>query len=323
VYAAIDVIIPTYGSWNLTASCLRHLDRQTIAHGVIVVDNGSPDKTPERVREYFPEVRVIELQANRGFAAACNAGIRASQARIVVLLNNDVEAHSAMIERMTAPFATDGRLGSVAPLLLRPDGFIDSVGLCADPTLAGFPRHQGRRTADAGQSQPLLLGPSGAAAAYLRDALDDVGLLDESIFMYQEDLDLALRLRANSWRATCAIDAQGVHLGSASAGRRSAWQRRQSGFSRGYLLRRYGVLRSWHAPRAIATELLGSLVDLALARDTASCRGRWSGWRAARSTERRRIPDEGIDKSIGMMKSLRLRRVDHLAARDQGVKAAC
>lgn len=321
MHSDIQVIIPTYGGWELTASCLRHLARQTVPHGVIVVDNGSPDRTPALVREHFPKVRVIELPENRGFATACNAGIRASSAEIVVLLNNDVDADPSMLERLAAPFASDERLGSVAPLLLRPDGLIDSVGLCADPTLAGFPRHQGRSVDRAGLASPLLLGPSGGAAAYRRAALDDVGMLDEAIFMYQEDLDLALRLRAGRWRATCAIDARGVHLGSASAGRRSAWQRRQAGFSRGYLLRAYGVLRSRQAPRAIATELLAGVGDLVLARDLASCRGRWSGWRAGRAAQRRRIPHEGIDRSIGFADSLRLRRVDHEAAASGAAKA--
>lgn len=317
----IDVIIPTYGGWELTSSCLRHLARQTVAHGVTVVDNASPDGTPALIREHFPEVQVIALRENSGFASACNVGIRGSRAEIVVLLNNDVDADPRMLERMAAPFASDERLGSVTPLLLRPDGLIDSVGLCADPTLAGFPRHQGCREEHAEQTRPLLLGPSGAAAAFRRAALDDVGLLDDAIFMYQEDLDLALRLRAVGWRARSATDARGVHLGSASAGRRSAWQRRQAGFSRGYLLRTYGVLRSRRAPRAIVTEMVASLGDLALARDTASCGGRWSGWRAARSAERRRTPVEGIDTSIGFTESLRLRRVDHVAAEDTTTEA--
>lgn len=310
----IDVIIPTYGGWDLTASCLRHLARQTIAHGVIVVDNGSPDRTPALVREEFPDVTVIECPENLGFASACNAGIRSSHAAIVVLLNNDVDADPRMLERMTTPFASDDRVGSVTPLLLRPDGLIDSVGLCADVTLAGFPRHQGRRAEQAAQPTPLLLGPSGAAAAFRRTALDDVGLLDDAIFMYQEDLDLALRLRARGWRAESATDARGVHLGSASAGRRSAWQRRQAGFSRGYFLRTYGILRSRQGPRAVMTELIAGLGDLVLARDTASWGGRWAGWRAARSGARRQPPVEGIDTSISFIQSLGLRRVDHAAA---------
>src|SRR5438270_781687 len=82
----------------------------------------------------------------------------------------------------------------------------------------------------------VLAGPAGTAAAYRRRALEQVGGLDESIFAYMEDFDLALRLRSGGWEAVLASDAVGVHLGSATHGHRSAWQRRHGGFGRGYML---------------------------------------------------------------------------------------
>ena len=71
---SVDVVIPTFGRWELTESCLLNSRRSTIAHSVVVVDNGSDDGTPERVRESFPGVHVIELGANLGFPVACNRG---------------------------------------------------------------------------------------------------------------------------------------------------------------------------------------------------------------------------------------------------------
>ena len=120
---------------------------------------------------------------------------------------------------------------------------IDSAGLAADVTLGGFPRLQGLDVAQAGSPQPLLAGPAGTAAAYRRAAWEQVGGLDEGIFAYMEDFDLGLRLRSAGWDAVVAADAVGVHLGSATHGHRSAWQRRHGGFGRGYMLRRYGLLR--------------------------------------------------------------------------------
>jgi len=148
-------------------------------------------------------------------------------------------------------------LRAPAPLLVRPGGErIDSVGLAADPTLAGFPRLQGRPVADASERRPELLGPSGGGGAYRRTAWEDAGGMDERIFLYQEDLDLALRLRQSGWQAAIALDAVGVHLGSATSQRRSIWQRERAGLARGYILRRYGVLRSTVGPRALLTEAL-------------------------------------------------------------------
>ncbi|MGA9284412.1 MAG: glycosyltransferase family 2 protein, partial [Solirubrobacteraceae bacterium] len=151
-------------------------------------------------------------------------------------------------------------------------------------------------------------GPAGGAAAYRRTAWEQVGGLDEAIFAYSEDLDLALRLRAAGWGAAVVPEAVGMHLGSATHGHRSAWQRRHAGFARGYLLRRYGVLRGRHAPRALATEAGVALGDALVSRDLAALTGRIAGWRSARGLLRRETPDGALAPEIGMLESLALRR---------------
>ena len=307
---SIDVVVPTHDRWELTERCLRHLATQSAPHTAILVDNGSSDGTPETVRREFPDVHVIALPANRGFAAACNRGVAAGRGDVVVLLNNDVECTPAFIERLVAPIADDDSVGAVAGVLLQPESdCLDSVGLAADPTLAGFPRHQGRPAARAAEPSPRLAGPSGAAAAYRRRAWEDVGGLDEGVAFYLEDLDLALRLWSAGWRPAVALDAHAVHRGGASIGRRSASQRRQAGFSRAYFLRRYGLLRGRLAPRVLLTEVAVVTADALLERDFEALRGRLEGWRSAAVLPRRPPPPaEAIDDSIGLMQSLRLRR---------------
>src|SRR6476469_7418969 len=241
---SIDIIIPVHGGWPLTRRCLEHLQRQTLPHRTLVVDNASADASGRLVAEAFPDATVISLPANRGFGTACNAGVAAADGDVVVFLNTDVACDPDFLERAVEPLADPG-VGMVAPLLLRPGrSTIDNAGLAADATLAAFPRLQGHPAADTAAARPELLGPAGAAAVYRRRAVTEAGGFDERIFVYQEDLDLALRARATGWLAAAAPAAIGVHAGSATAGRRSAWQREQAGFSRGYLLRRYGVLRS-------------------------------------------------------------------------------
>ena len=171
----VDVVIPTFGRWDLTESCLRHLGAQTIEHTMIVVDNGSDDCTPDRIRESFPNVWLIELGANLGFPVACNRGATEGDGEIVVLLNNDVDASPDFLELLVQPFA-DERIGSAAALLVRPDGeTIDCVGLCADPTLAGFPRLRGQPVAMASESSPVLAGPCGGGGALPSDRLGGGG----------------------------------------------------------------------------------------------------------------------------------------------------
>lgn len=314
---AIDVVIPVHGGWEHTRRCLEHLAAQTLEHTAIVVDNASPDETLACVGADFPQARVVEMGENAGFARAVNAGAAAGSGDLVVLLNNDVDCAPDFLERLVAAFA-DPAVGSAAPLLLRPGGArIDALGIVADPTLACFVRFQGAPVETAerhAHEAPPLLGPHGAAAAYRRSALEQIGGFDERIFMYGEDLDVALRLRAAGWRSVTVPEARAVHVGGATAGKRSAWQRERGGFGRGYLLRRYGVLRGRAGARALLVELIVVAGDLAISRDAVALRGRLAGWRAARKLPRREAPPDPHASGIGLRESLRLRRADYANA---------
>ena len=306
---SIDVVIPACNHFELTDSCLRHLEAQTVPHQVIVVDDGSTDGTSDRLRERWPSVHVERFESSHGFAEACNRGVAAGRGEIVVLLNNDVDCRPDFLERLVAPFESDPRVGGVAALMLQPgERTIDSMGLCADVTLGAFPRHQGRSAAGAAEPSPVLACPAGAAAAYRRIAWLDVGGLDEAMFAYMEDFDLGLRIRANGWSVAAEPDAVGVHLGSATHGHRSARQRRLGGFSRGYLLRRYRVLHGRAAVRALLTEAVVGVGDILISRDVAALGGRLAGWRAANGLPPRTAPAAAIDAGIGIRASLALRR---------------
>lgn len=307
--ASIDVIVPVRDHYALTSACLQHLARQTAAHRVIVVDDGSNDDTAALLRRDWPEITTIELGSNHGYTRAVNLGVSVGEGEYVVLLNNDVELRPDCLERLILPMA-DAEIGSVAALMLVPgEETIDSLGVTADTTLAGFARLQGHPAAHARACAPLLTGPEGTAGAYRRNAWEEVGGLDESIRAYMEILDLALRLHTAGWQTASAPEAVGVHLGSSTYGRRSATQRRLSGFSRAYLLRRYGVMRSRAAPRALVTETIVTAADTLLCHDLQALRGRAEGWRAARGCAPHRWPPAtAVDASISLRDSLALRR---------------
>lgn len=313
--SAVDVVIPTWNGWMPLERCLATLASQTAAANITVVDNASDDGTPAWLAEAYPDVRVVCLERNLGFAAAVNRGIAAGSAPIVVLVNNDVECDPAFVERLTAPLEADPAIGSAAALLLVPGReTVDSYGLELDRTLAAFPRFAGADHPATHLHEDHLAGPSGGAAAYRRRALEQVGGLDEAIFGYLEDAELALRLRAAGWGCAGAHDAVAVHAGSASFGLRSDFQVETAGDSRGYLLRRYGVLRAGPAvaSRALVTEAGVVIVDAVRERRLAALRGRLRGWRRA-GRERAGIAPVAVNPEIGFRESLRRRRATLLA----------
>lgn len=314
---AVDVAVVAYRHWELTSSCLEHLRRQTIRHRVFLCDNGCDEGTSERIRAAHPEVTVVRMRRNMPVAVAYNAAVAAGDGEIVVMMNNDVDTRPDFLERLTAAFASRPCLGSVAPLLLRPgERQVDSVGLAADSTLSAFPRYKScppeQALAD-GETGLVLAGPDGAAAAFRRAAWEQVGGLDEAIEGPMDDLDLLLRLRVAGWETAAALDAVAVHVGSATFGHRSAEYRRRAGSGRAYLMRHYGVLRSPAAPRTLATEALVVIADALLSRDLAALAGRWTGWRAAAGRARRPWPaPEAIDRRVGFVQAMRLRRVSYM-----------
>ena len=307
--AAIDVVIPTWNGRDLLERCLESLAGQTVEHSVIVVDNGSTDGTASLVRDRFPTVELIELDRNYGFAGGVNRGVERGTAPVVVLVNNDVECDPPFLERLAEPVLADERVGMVTGLLIRPGrSVIDSYGIECDATLAAYARFAGASYPDTRLHDIGLLGPSGGAAAYRRDAYSAAGGLDEGTFAYMEDVDLALRLRDRGWTAVGASGATGVHLGSATFGRRSRAQVEIAGASRAYMLRKYGVLRrgltigAW----ALGVEVGVTVVDTISRRDLAAARGRLNGWKAA-AGRHGRIPEGAVNPDLGFREGLRRR----------------
>jgi len=296
-----DVVVLTWNSGERVLRCLERLNAQDAPHTVWVVDNGSGDDTVAAIRRSHPGVNVLELDRNLGFGTAVNRGVAAGEADAIVLVNDDVELEPGALAALVEPLS-DPSVGMVAGLTTIPGGaLVDGFGIELDVTLAAYNRLRRQIDTDV---PGVLLGPSGGLAAYRRIAFEQAEGFDERLFAYGEDVDLALRLRSLGWTAAARADARGVHVGGASFGVDSPRQRWLAGFARAFLLRRYGVLRTAHAPRALAVESLVVLAGLVRGRTLAHVRGRIHGWRAA-AGERLPVPPGAIDETIGLREALR------------------
>lgn len=304
-----DVIVVTYRARDIIGPCLDALLRQMPADWTLTVaDNASDDGTADLVAQDFPAVRVLRLEENRGFGAGNNAAALGGDGEAVVLVNSDAFVEPGCLEALVAPLDGDPSVGMVAGLTLMPGAgdVVDSFGIELDATLAAYNRLR-HRPLVAGAPPAgggVLAGPSGSLAAYRRTAWEAAGGFDETLFAYAEDVDLALRLRAAGWRPAGAGGARAVHLGGASIGVDSPAQREWAGFGRGFVLRRYGVLRGRAAPRAVCFEALVVGFGLLRHRTTVPLRARVAGWRAA-GGRRVAVDATALDPAIGPRKALR------------------
>jgi len=288
----VSVVVPTFDGADLVAALLRSLERQTIPHEVIVVDNGSTDRTAEVVGA-AAGVRLVRLDANVGFGRAVNRGVVEAQGDTLVLLNNDVECEPEFLERLCDALDPGSGVTMAAGVLLKAHDprIIDTAGIEFDPTLLAFDYLHGqeRSVLDNGVRDPI--GPCAGAAAFHREAFEGVGGFDENIFAYLEDVDLIVRLLARGDRCRLAPGALALHRHSATLGARSRAKNDLIGWSRGYLIGKYRLhRRPGLFARTVVEELTGALGKLAVDRAGLALRPRLKGWRAGRSAQACELP---------------------------------
>ena len=219
VRTGVTVVIPNWNGRRWLPGCLRSLAEQSLAPAeVIVVDNGSSDGSPDYLQAEHPDVRILALGSNTGFAHAANVGVRAAAHDLVALVNTDVVLAPDWLERMTRALRLDHRAGSVACKMLSlddPSRVYDAGDVLRRD---GVCEQRGRFGRDDGRwDEPgEVFGACAGAALYRRDALLELGGFDERFFAYLEDVDLALRLQLRAWR--CRYEpAVAYHAGEGSA----------------------------------------------------------------------------------------------------------
>ncbi len=217
--ASVSVVIPCWNGRRWLSGCLGSLAAQELPPAeVIVVDNGSQDGSLAYLRDEHPDVRVLALGTNTGFAYAANRGIEAARSRLVALINTDVELEPDWLSRMADAVRDDARVAAVAckMLALADRRAIYDAGdvLRRD----GACVQRGRFERDGGRfDEPgEVFGACAGAALYRRAAVLAAGGFDERYFAYLEDVDLALALRQAGWRCRY-VPAVALHAGEGSS----------------------------------------------------------------------------------------------------------
>lgn len=263
----LAVVVVSYNTCDLLRGCLRSVYAQrTPSLEVWVVDNASADGSPDMVRREFPEAHLLAQARNLGFAAGNNVALRAMgfgppvpggdqpSPACVLFLNPDTELTEDALTRMMDFLRNEPRVGVVGPSLTYPDGsfqhsafaFPDLWQIWFDffawPGRLVESRFNGRYPRAAYQAGiPFAIDhPLGAAMLARAEVIRQVGLMDESFFMYAEEIDWCIRVKRQGWQVYCVPAARIVHhSGSSTQQNRSAmrdvlWQSRFRLFRKHY-----------------------------------------------------------------------------------------
>ena len=218
VHPTVTVVVPTLAADETLGCCLASLEHQTFSDfEVVVVDNSG-----RQAVKPSGGVRVIANDYNVGFGAAVNQAFRQSGSAYIAVLNDDATAHPGWLEALIAAIEPRPDVGMCASQVRHAGtGSLDSAGmlLCLD----GSSKQRGHLESPAGyaRKEEALL-PSGSAALYRREMLEEIGVFDESFFLYCEDTDLGLRARWAGWECLYVPGAVVEHRYSHSAGKASA-----------------------------------------------------------------------------------------------------
>jgi N-acetylglucosaminyl-diphospho-decaprenol L-rhamnosyltransferase len=236
---AVDDLTTIVVNWNtvdLLDDCLRSVEREVpvgMTNRTIVVDNASSDGSVDLLRRDWPSVDVIANSENVGFCRANNQALRASSSPWVLLINTDARLTQGSLARMLAHLDADPRAAIVGPRLEYGDGTFQRWTGGAPFTLSTLASyllgldHFARRVPPLrgiylshDTAEPFLAGwVSSAVMLIRRAALDEIGLLDDRIFVYMDDVDLCQRAIDGGWHVWYAADATAVHFMGASTKR--------------------------------------------------------------------------------------------------------
>ena len=219
---SVSVIIPNYNGKKYLDDCIGSLKKQTYRDFcVIIVDNGSTDGSCEYIRNNYPEVKLIALQKNIGFAGAVNVGIKAAEGKYVFLLNNDTICDKEAISKLVETLSCDNKLFGVQAKMLQMKNtdIIDDAGdyYCA---LGWAFAPSKDKNSSAYTQKKYVTSACAGAALYRRDVFEKIGYFDEVHFCYLEDVDIGYRARLYGYKNACEPKSLVYHVGSGSSGSR-------------------------------------------------------------------------------------------------------
>lgn len=219
-----SVVTPNYNGEKFLKTFFESLNNDSEYIGeVIIVDNGSTDKSKEYILNNsfnFP-VTIIENNENRGFAPAVNQGIKKAKYEYIFSLNNDTEIKPGSVKALIDLISSHENIFSVQAKMLQYNNkeLIDDVG--DEYNLLAWTKKTGENHNSDEYSEVMeIFSACAGAAMYKKSILNEIGMFDDNFFAYMEDVDLAIRSKINGYSNLLCPDAIVYHIGSATSGSR-------------------------------------------------------------------------------------------------------
>ena len=220
----VSIVTPNYNGEKFLKTFFESLDNDSELIGeVIIVDNGSTDKSKEYIKSNafnFPVV-LIENRENLGFSPAVNQGIEKAKYEYIFSLNNDTEVKKGSIKALVELISSSDEIFSVQSKMLQYDNknLIDDVG--DEYNLLAWTKKTGENRPSDEYGEVLeIFSACAGAAMYKKSLLEEIGMFDDNFFAYMEDVDLAIRSRIYGYKNLLCPDAIVYHIGSATSGSR-------------------------------------------------------------------------------------------------------
>ncbi|MBQ6100319.1 MAG: glycosyltransferase family 2 protein [Methanobrevibacter sp.] len=210
----LSVVIVNYRTFDLTRDTINSIFKYSypFSHEIIVVDNASGDDSLDRLKDYFADkVKFIASDENRGFAAGNNLALKEAKGDYVLLLNSDTVVWENTLEDIYSYMESHDDVGACGCRVRLEDGELDKACKRTFPNVKNsFFRLFHIPTKSKDDNYNLTDLPDGevyeidcltGAFMFMRKkALDEVGFLDETFFMYGEDIDLCYRIKNAGWK---------------------------------------------------------------------------------------------------------------------------
>lgn len=243
----LSIVIVNTNNRKILEECLSSIYKSThqITFEIIVSDNASSDGSQDMVKNKFPEVKLIKNKENLGFIKASNLGLKQSQARYDMLLNDDTIVKEGSLDKLVEFMDKTPEAGACGPKLLNVDGTL---------------QHQGGLLAKKFWQSKIPTTVDfviGAALVVRKEVIDKVGVMDENLFFYNDDLDWCMSIRNAGYKIYFVPGAEIMHYGGYSSKRTFNARLFVEGFKGGlYFCRKHYGEAAYHIYRLILALVL-------------------------------------------------------------------